>query len=254
MERCGSHESRRLLRSGALGGGRLGACRGVRRGASVTLSGIALGYGRELVLSGVDGRFEPGSLTALIGPNGAGKSSLLKAIVGELPLRAGRIVVEGGDSAYLPQQSDLDRDFPISVGDVVAMGLWLRIRMARRMSDADRAAVKEALSQAGLPDHAGRSIRDLSVGQFQRVLFARLIVQDTDLLLLDEPFASIDEAARGDLMRLIQGWSRDGRTVICVLHDRDLVEDAFPHACRLDRGRADWGDTAQVLSRATVYA
>jgi zinc/manganese transport system ATP-binding protein len=232
----------------------LGAVGGVRRGASVTLSDVTLGYGGETVLRGVDGKFEPGALTALIGPNGAGKSSLLKAIVGDLPLRGGRILVEGGETAYLPQQAALDRDFPISVGDVAAMGLWRRIGMARRMSDADRASVKEALAQAGLPDHAGRSIRDLSVGQFQRLLFARLIAQDADLLLLDEPFAAIDEAARGDLMRLIQGWSRDGRTVICVLHDRDLVQDAFPRACRLDQGRADWGDTAQVLARAPVYA
>lgn len=225
-----------------------------RRGASVTLTAVSLGYGRDLVLSGIDGRFEPGSLTALIGPNGAGKSSLLKAIVGELPLRAGRIKVEGGTLAYLPQQAELDRDFPISVGDVVAMGLWRRIGFGRAIGAGEREAVRLALAQTGLPDHADRPIRELSVGQFQRVLFARLIAQDADLLLLDEPFAAVDEAARADLLRLIEVWSKAGRTVICVLHDRDLVLQAFPQACRLDRGRADWGPTEQVLARTPVYA
>jgi len=232
----------------------LGVGGGVRRGASVTLSAVNLGYGRDLVLSGIDGRFDSGSLTALIGPNGAGKSSLLKAIVGELPLRAGRIAVEGGPFAYLPQQAELDRDFPISVGDVVAMGLWRRIGFGRKIGAPEREAVRMALAQTGLPDHADRSIRELSVGQFQRVLFARLIAQDADLLLLDEPFVAVDEAARADLLRLILLWSKAGRTVICVLHDRDLVLEAFPRACRLDQGRAEWGATDQVLARVPVYA
>jgi zinc/manganese transport system ATP-binding protein len=218
------------------------------------LSAVSLGYARDLVLRDIEGRFESGSLTALIGPNGSGKSSLLKAIVGELPLRAGRIAIEGGPFAYLPQQANLDRDFPISVGDVVAMGLWRQIGFGRAIGPREREAVRAALAQTGLPDHADRSIRELSVGQFQRVLFARLIAQDADLLLLDEPFAAVDEAARGDLLRLIQAWSNAGRTVICVLHDRDLVLEAFPQACRLDQGRADWGPTDQVLARAPAYA
>ncbi len=225
-----------------------------RQGASVSLSAVSLGYGRDLVLSGIEGRFDSGSLTALIGPNGAGKSSLLKAIVGELPPRSGRVVIEGGPFAYLPQQATLDRDFPISVGDVVAMGLWRRIGFGRAIGPREQEAVNAALAQTGLPDHARRPIRELSVGQFQRVLFARMIAQDADLLLLDEPFAAVDEAARADLLRLIQGWSQAGRTVICVLHDRDLVLQAFPQACRLDDGRADWGPTDQVLARAPVYA
>lgn len=226
----------------------------MRGGASVSLSAVSLGYARDLVLRDIEGRFESGSLTALIGPNGSGKSSLLKAIVGELPLRAGRIAIEGGPFAYLPQQANLDRDFPISVGDVVAMGLWRQIGFGRAIGPQEREAVRAALAQTGLPDHADRSIRELSVGQFQRVLFARLIAQDADLLLLDEPFAAVDEAARGDLLRLIQAWSNAGRTVICVLHDRDLVLEAFPQACRLDQGRADWGPTDQVLARAPAYA
>lgn len=232
----------------------MGAGGGVRRGASVALAAVSLGYGRDLVLRGIEGRFASGSLTALIGPNGAGKSSLLKAMVGELPLRSGRIEIDGGPFAYLPQQSNLDRDFPISVGDVVAMGLWRRIGFGRAIGTREREAVQSALAQTGLPDHAHRPIRELSVGQFQRVLFARMIAQDADLLLLDEPFAAVDEPARADLLRLIQGWSKAGRTVICVLHDRDLVREAFPDACRLDGGRADWGPTDQVLARAPVYA
>ncbi len=233
----------------------MGAAPGAVVGAGVTLAGVGLGYGRELVLQGVSGRFEPGSLTALIGPNGAGKSSLLKAIIGELRPRAGRIAVSSGAvSAYLPQQSELDRDFPISVGDVVAMGLWRRIGFGRRIGVAERGAVDAALNQTGLPDCAARPIRELSVGQFQRVLFARMIAQDADLLLLDEPFAAVDEATRADLLRLIQRWSGAGRTVICVLHDADLVREAFPQCCLLDHGHAVWGATADVLARLPIFA
>jgi len=227
----------------------LGDAGALTAGAAVTLQNVALGYGRELALEGVTGRFEPGSMTAVIGPNGAGKSSLLKAIAGEIPLRAGRLTVTGAEAgiAFLPQQADLDRDFPISVGDVVAMGLWRRIGFHRRIGAADRARVERALAQTGLPDHAACPIRDLSVGQFQRVLFARLAAQEAALLLLDEPFAAVDEETRSDLMRLIKGWSDVGRTVICVLHDADMVRAHFQSACLLNRVCRAWGPTSEVL-------
>ncbi len=227
----------------------MGDARGLKFGAAVALQDVAVGYGRHLVFQGVTGRFEAGSLTAVIGPNGSGKSTLLKAIAGEVPLRAGRIDIVGAEAglAYMPQQADLDRDFPISVGDVVAMGLWRRIGFHRRIGKAERVQVDAALAQAGLAAHAALPIRDLSVGQFQRVLFARLAVQKAPLMLLDEPFAAIDEATRGDLLTLIESWRDAGRTVICVLHDVAIVRDHFSMVMRVNGA---WGPPGEVLGPA----
>ena len=127
------------------------------------------------------------------------------------------------------------------------MGLWRRIGFHRRIGKTERGQVEAALAQAGLAAHAALPIRDLSVGQFQRVLFARLAVQQAPLMLLDEPFAAIDEATRGDLLALIESWRDAGRTVICVLHDVAIVRDHFSMVMRVNGA---WGPTVEVLGPA----
>ncbi len=225
--------------------------------AAVELHDLTVAYRRHVAVAGLSGCFVAGSLTALVGPNGAGKSTLLKAIVGMVRPHAGRIGLTGirrADIAYLPQISDLDRSFPISVLDLVSLGAWRRTGPFRRVGRADLARVEAAIAEVGLAGLEDRVIGTLSGGQLQRALFARLLLQDAGLLLLDEPFTAIDLRTQADLLRLIASWHREGRTVIAALHDIDIVREHFPQTLLLAREPVAWGDTTHVLTSANLVA
>ncbi len=201
----------------------------------------------------ITGSFAPGSLTAVVGPNGAGKTTLLRAIAGVHRPDAGRVDRGTRDRAaiaLLPQSSTLDRSFPIACLDVVALGHWSRIGAFRGLTGGQREAAVAALHSVGLGGFEARSIGELSAGQLQRVLFARLIVQDAPVLLLDEPFNAVDERTAADLMRLVERWHAEGRTVVAVLHDLDLVRAHFPETLLLAREPVAWGPTGQALAPA----
>jgi zinc/manganese transport system ATP-binding protein len=225
------------------GGGGFGlrlAVRGV--GAVITLQDVELRHRSRMVLSGLSGRFDSGSRTALIGANGSGKTTLLRAIAGLHPLAAGRIDwhdLHRTDIALLAQGSHLDRSFPITCRDVVALAST-RLGPFRSIGRDRLAATRTALARVGLGDMEPRPIEALSAGQFQRVLFARTIVQDARLILLDEPFTAIDAATTQLLMSVIEDWHAQGRTVIAVLHDMDLVRCHFPHTLLLSNHAAQW--------------
>jgi len=164
---------------------------------------------------------------------------------------SGSLILDGlkrGDIAYLPQQIDIDRSFPITVFDAVAMGLWRDIGAWRGVDRERSLAVLEALATLGLQDLGGRSVGALSGGQFQRVLFARLLLQDAAIILLDEPFRAVDTKTVEDLLRLISHWHSEGRTVIAALHDLDQVREHFPKTLLLAREVVAWGPTKQVLT------
>ncbi len=222
----------------------------------IRLDHVTLRHGTLTAVRDLSGVFAPGSLTALIGPNGAGKSTLLRALAGLHPL-AGGTIDRGGltatDIALLPQGGHLDRSFPISCRDVVALGLSGRIGPFRAMPADRLRAAERALAAVGLPDHAGRPIGALSAGQFQRVLFARMIVQDAPVLLLDEPFSAVDASTMEDLLGILRAWHNEGRTIVTVLHDLDLVHDAFPRTLLLDGGLVAWGPTAAALTEANRH-
>lgn len=141
---------------------------------------LTLGYDRHPAVHHLDLDLAPGSLTAVVGPNGAGKSTLLKGLTGELQPLEGKIDTEMARLAYLPQLSEVDRSFPIAVGAFVAMGLWHRVGAFGRVSGKDAARVAEALAAVGLTGFDRRPISALSGGQVQRVMFARLLLQDAD--------------------------------------------------------------------------
>jgi zinc/manganese transport system ATP-binding protein len=208
----------------------------------IELCDVELRHGSRVILSGLSGRFETGSLTALVGSNGSGKTTLLRAIAGLHPVDAGRIDLGGltaADIALLAQGSNLDRSFPITCRDVVALAST-RLGPFRSIGKDRLAATKAALERVGLAEMGSRSIQALSAGQFQRVLFARTIVQDAKLILLDEPFTAVDAATTRLLLSVIQDWHSQGRTVIAVLHDIDLVRRHFPHTLLLRDGSATW--------------
>jgi zinc/manganese transport system ATP-binding protein len=219
----------------------------VKATARIDVEDLTLAYGRTAVVEGVTGSFEPGSMTAVIGPNGAGKSTLSKALVGLMRPARGLLRLHGQDVAYLPQRADIDASFPITVRDVVQMGLWPRLGGWRGVSRDDLQQVEDALDAVNLSDLAGRVVGDLSVGQLQRVLFARLIVQDAPIVLLDEPFNAVDEITVADLLEITLGWMAEGRTVIAVLHDQSQVRHFFPDCLVLDRTVRAWGPTSSIL-------
>jgi zinc/manganese transport system ATP-binding protein len=211
-------------------------------GPKITLSGVELRHGAQIILSGLSGTIEPGSLTALIGPNGSGKTTLLRAIAGLHPLSSGGIDRDGlaaADIALLAQGSHLDRSFPITCRDVVALAAT-RVGPFRSIGKDRMAATRAALDRVGLTEMEQRPIQALSAGQFQRVLFARTIVQDARLILLDEPFTAVDAPTIRLLMSVVQDWHGQGRTVIAVLHDIDLVRRHFPHTLLLTGQSALW--------------
>ncbi len=219
--------------------------------AALHLDGLTLGYDRHPAVHHLSGCFPAGSLTAIAGPNGAGKSTLLKGIKGMLPPLSGR-VDRGGLApsaiAYLPQQADLDPDFPITVHDVVLLGHWRRIGPWGRATVEQRHHADQALAAVGLDGFSRRPMGSLSTGQRQRVLFARLLLEDAAIILLDEPFAAIDARTTADLLTLMTRWHGQGRTIIAVLHDFDQIRRHFPHCLLLARRPIGWGETATVLS------
>ncbi|MBG7620484.1 metal ABC transporter ATP-binding protein [Herbaspirillum sp. AP02] len=217
--------------------------------AAISLDNLTVSYRRHPALHHVNGSFARGSLTAIVGPNGAGKSTLLKSMLGLVPCNDGRVHthVDARRIAYLPQQAEIDRSFPITVLDCVLLGYWQAKGNWGGIDAAMRARAIQALAAVGLDGFAGRAVSSLSVGQFQRVLFARILLQDAEVILLDEPFNAIDARTTGDLLRIISAWHAERRTVIAVLHDHDQVRRSFPQTLLLARNVVAWGETAEVM-------
>lgn len=218
---------------------------------------LTLGYDGYPAVHHLDGEIAAGSLTAIVGPNGSGKSTLIKGIVGQLAPLGGAISVTGierGRIAYLPQQSAVDRSFPITVLDLVALGLWHAIGSFRGLGTEGRGRVRIALEAVGLGGFERRALDTLSGGQLQRALFARVLVQDSRLILLDEPFTAIDAKTCADLMALIERWHGEARTIVAVLHDIELVKERFPRALMLARDVVAWGETRDVVSPRNLLA
>lgn len=220
--------------------------------AGIDVENLTVAYGARLAVEGLTGSFSPGSLTAVVGPNGAGKSSLLRAIAGILPPRTGGIscaAIAANLLAYLPQQSELNRDFPVTVGELVTLGGWRSFGAFRRPPPPLEGRVADAITATGLEGFSHRRVADLSVGELQRALFARLLLQDANVILLDEPFAAVDERTTEDLLQLVKRCHQDGRTIVAVLHDLDQVRDHFPSSLLLARSCIAWGETSAVLTK-----
>jgi zinc/manganese transport system ATP-binding protein len=220
-------------------------------GALITLDNVTCRYRGVTAVEGVSGAFAAGSLTAIVGPNGAGKTTLLRAIAGVHPLAAGAIERDGVGRvqiALLPQASRMERGFPINCADVVALGAWPQIGAFATLPDAVATKVSAALARVGLAGLEHRLVGALSAGQFQRLLWARLLVQDAHVLLLDEPTANVDAASELVFRDMLAEWQREGRSVVAVLHDLDLVREMFPTTMLLARRLIAWGPTEAVLS------
>ncbi|MEA2958223.1 MAG: zinc/manganese transport system ATP-binding protein, partial [Alphaproteobacteria bacterium] len=174
--------------------------------AQLRFRDVTLGYDRHPAVHHLDGEIAPGALLALVGPNGAGKSTLFRGIVGILKPLAGAIGlgdIHARDIAYLPQTVDIDRSFPISVFDFVGTGLWRSSGPFGAIGKSARTRIAQALAAVGLNGFENRPIGTLSGGQMQRMLFARVLLQDARVIVLDEPFNAIDAKTSADLIALV---------------------------------------------------
>lgn len=210
---------------------------------------LTLGYDRHPAIHHLSVTIPDQQMLAIVGPNGAGKSTLLKAIMGQLKPLQGRIEFQNiarKHIAYLPQLSRIDRQFPITVAELVGMGLWQQMGILGRLKKQNHQKIEEALDAVGLGNFASRPIASLSGGQMQRTLFARLYLQEAQLILLDEPFNAIDSRTTSDLLTLLRSWHQQGRSIMAVLHDNEQVNEMFPHTLMLARELIAYGPTAEV--------
>lgn len=230
-------------------------------GAEIELRGVTAGYGRMAVLQDVDLRIPSGAFTAVIGGNGSGKSTLLKTIVGLLPAQRGEVLVDGEPPrrarsriGYMPQTSEVDWSFPISVREVVAMGRyrfgWRRRLSRRPREDESFERALEMMEAAHLQD---RQISELSGGERKRVLIARALVREPGLLLLDEPAAALDAAADDALVERLCDIAASGTTVVIATHDLVSVVDHYAHAiCMCDCCVLAEGMPSEVLTEEVL--
>jgi zinc/manganese transport system ATP-binding protein len=215
----------------------------------IRLRDVSVRYGRRFALEGVSGEFPSGSLTAVVGANGAGKSTLLAAIAGVVRLAGGAVECPARQRlAYLPQLAAIDHDFPLTVAELILLGGWRECGAFRSPGKTLRTRAAAMAATVGLADRLRRPVGAISVGELQRALFARLMLQDAAVILLDEPFAPVDAETTVVLLDQVMRWHREGRTVIAVLHDLALVEAHFPATLVLARRCLAWGKTEAALA------
>lgn len=217
----------------------------------LSFKNVSVSYKNHRALENISIDFLEGSLTAVLGPNGGGKSTLLKALLGLIPIQQGeieRFYLKPRDIAYLPQQMEIDRTFPLTVYDVVALGLSQTKGFFQEINQEADILIQRVLEKVGLKEAANRSLHTLSGGQFQRVLFARAMLQDAKIILLDEPFAAVDRYTVEDLIKIVKNWGIEKRTVIIVSHDLEVVQTHFPQSLLLARHVIAYGPTKTVLT------
>ena len=219
----------------------------VSQNEAIRLTDVTLGYDRHPAVHHVSASIEKGEMLAVVGPNGGGKSTLLKSIVNRLKPLSGQVTVSDDNIAFLPQLNALDLSFPITVFDVVGTGLAREAGMFSSWSAEQRRRINQSLDSVGMADFHSQAVGALSGGQIQRVLFARVLVQQAPLVVLDEPFSALDGATTEEMVGLLHGINKSGTTVIAVLHDMRLVRKHFPRALMLARELIAHGDTHEVF-------
>jgi manganese/zinc/iron transport system ATP- binding protein len=216
---------------------------------------LTVSYQRKPVLWNVDLAVPPGKLVGILGPNGAGKSTLIKAIMGLIPRSSGWVQVFGkpveaqrDKVAYVPQRESVDWTFPVTAMDVVLMGRFGRIPWYRRIGRKEKELARLALDKVGMLPYANRQISNLSGGQQQRVFLARALVQDSEIYLMDEPFAGVDAATESAIVRLLQDLRSAGKTVLLVHHDLQTAKEYFDMVILLNMRLVAFGPTEQVFT------
>ena len=212
----------------------------------ITCNSLRWGAPGQPLTPALDLTLEKGSLTGIIGANGTGKSSLLKVIAGLQKPLAGKVIVDvprRGGLAFLPQQQHLDRQFPISLQELVAAGFWGIQHTAQQRSQRLQ-AVLEDWCLTGL-EH--RPLMALSGGELQRALLARMSLADAPVLLLDEPHAALDEDGQALCWKHIHAWHNEGRTLVIVCHDLASVRHHTQHVLQIKNTGCVFGSSKELI-------
>jgi iron/zinc/copper transport system ATP-binding protein len=195
-----------------------------------------------------------GKLVGIIGPNGAGKSTLLKGALGMVD-KSGSVSFNGQpideiqrEVAYVEQKGNLDMDFPITVLQTVLLGTYPKLGWIKRPGKKEKEAAKEALERVGMEEFGSRQISELSGGQFQRVLLARTLAQDAELIFLDEPFSGIDIKSEGIIMEQLFELRDQGKTILIVHHDLTKVGQYFDGLILLNKKLIASGKVEDVMT------
>ncbi|MFD9792179.1 metal ABC transporter ATP-binding protein [Streptomyces sp. NPDC059070] len=210
----------------------------------ISLTGATATLGSRPVLRGVDLTVRRGEVVALLGANGSGKSTAVRSVIGQVPLTGGRVELFGTELkrfrewarvGYVPQRTTAAGGVPATIREVVASGRLSRSRLGL-LSKADRAAVRRAIELVGLADRARDSVNALSGGQHQRVLIARALASEPELLIMDEPMAGVDLASQEILAETLREQVAGGATVLLVLHELGPLEPLIDRAVVLRDG------------------
>jgi zinc transport system ATP-binding protein len=230
----------------------------------VELEGVGVSYGEVRVLDGINLTVEPGDFLGIIGPNGSGKTTLLRVMLGLLEPQEGSVRLFGQPPAsfrewrrvgYVPQRAVLDPSLPVTVQEVVASGLVASLGFFQRIGRAQRLRVSEALARAGMEAHAQARIGALSTGQQQRVLIARALVSDPELIILDEPTGGVDPEAQTSFYAMLHHLNREREvTLVLVSHDIGVVAKEVTKLACLNRRLIFHGRPGDFLSDAALTA
>lgn len=227
--------------------------------ARLDIENISVAYNSSVVLREVSFQVPHGARLAVVGPNGAGKSTLFKALVGLLPLQSGKIFIHGQPLghhndcvAYVPQRSEVDWKFPVSVADVVMMGRFGLMNWFQAPAKLDWEIVDQSLGQLGIRDIASRSISELSGGQQQRVFLARALAQHPHIFLMDEPFTGVDSTTQDATLDLLDHLRHQQVTVLISTHDLSLAASRFDSILLLNKRLLAYGNPGEVLSKENL--
>lgn len=229
---------------------------------ALSVQNLSAGYpGSRQTIEDINFEVQRGERVAVIGPNGAGKSTLFKAIVGLIPFTSGSVSIHGEDCrashnmvGYVPQHNEIDWNFPATVGDVVMMGRARQIGWFRLPRRSDWRLVEDKLAQVGMAHFINRQIGELSGGQKRRVFIARALAQNTDVLLLDEPFSGVDTAAEDEIMQALDMLQENRVTVILATHDMEMATQRFDRMLLIKKHVIGFGTPEEVFTPANLKA
>ena len=227
--------------------------------SAIYISDLHVSYYGIEALKGISLSIDTGNLVGIIGPNGAGKSTFLKAMLNLIPTDKGEVKVLGNSIkdvrkqiAYVPQRSNIDWDFPITVLDAVLIGTYPHLMLFKRPKKKEKEWALECLERVSMQDFRNRQISELSGGQQQRVFLARALAQKADLFFLDEPFVGIDIASEETIVQILKDLCRQGKTVIVVHHDLSKANDYFHQLILLNKELIGYGSVDKIFKPEVI--